>query len=121
MTLDKLWILLRDFYGYKGDVLRFWEEEQKIDFTLYDSFSLSCGFNEHGSFDACINLPNEITSIDFVGYNCSLIENNEKDILIALQKIDDYCRLRLPDKFLEMYDKVYKEQGHYVAPGKNRR
>lgn len=121
MTIFQLSKLIREFYGYKGEVLRTSPKYQKIDFTLYDSFSLSCGFNEHGSFDACINLPNEITSIDFVGYNCSLIENNEKDILIALQKIDDYCRLRLPDKFLEMYDKVYKDQGHYVAPGKNRR
>ena len=121
MTIFQLSKLIRVFYGYKGLVLRTWDDEQKIDFILYDSFSLSCGFNEHGSFDAWINFPNELHTTQFVGYNCGLIENNEKDILIALQKIDDYCRLRLPDKFLEMYDKVYKAQGHYVAPGKNRR
>ena len=114
MTIFQLSKLIREFYGYKGEVLRTSPKYQKIDFTLYDSFSLSCGFNEHGSFDAWINLPNEITSIDFVGYNCSLIESNDEDISNALQKIDDYCRFLLPDKFLRKYDEAYKRKGHYI-------
>ncbi len=121
MTLNQLYLFLRNFYGYKAQVLGLWEEQQEIDLILYDSFSITCGFDEHGSFGATVNLPKNLGTTYFVGFDCSLIENNETSIKNALQKIDEYCRLRLPDKFLEMYDKVYRRKGHYIKPGEVRR
>ena len=38
---------------------------------------------------------------------CSL-NSDEESIKQSLHIVDDYCRLRLPDKFLEAYDKAYK-------------
>lgn len=43
---------------------------------------------------------------DFLGERCSL-NSDEQSIKKSLQIIDDYCRLRLPDKFLDAYYKAY--------------
>jgi len=43
---------------------------------------------------------------EFLGKSCSL-NSDEESIKQSLQMIDDYCRLRLPDKFLEAYYQAY--------------
>lgn len=121
MTLDNLYIFLRNYFGYKATVLGQWDSKQEIDLILYDTFSITCGFDEHGSFGATLNLPKDLATTYFLGFDCSLIENNEESIKDALKKIDEYCRFRLPDKFLKEYDRVYKEKGHYIKPGEKRR
>lgn len=42
----------------------------------------------------------------FLGREISL-NNDEKSIRESLKIIDDYCRLRLPDKFLLEYHRAY--------------
>lgn len=121
MTLDELYVYLRKFFGYKAEVLAQRDDKQEIDIILYDSFFINCGFDERGSFGAGLCLPNNVITTSFCGYCCSLVENNEQSIEFALKKIDEYCHLRLPDKYLEMYDKVYKEKGHYLRPTECRR
>lgn len=121
MTLDELYDFIKIYYGYKAQVLGKRDDEQEIDLILYGSFSITCGLDEHASFGATINLPKKLATTYFVGFDCSLIENNEKDISHALKKIDEYCRLRLPDKFLKMYDKVYKNKEQNIEPNENQR
>lgn len=121
MTLDQIYDFLEKYYGYKASLLLQWNGKKEIDFILYDSFSITCGFDEYGAFKARINLPDNFTTSYFVAFSCFLVENNEKDISCVLKKIDEYCRLLLPDKFLKVYDKIYKRKGHYIFPGKNRR
>lgn len=121
MNLDQLYVFLEDFFEYKAVIIGQWDSKQEIDLILYDSFSITCGLDEHGSFGARINLPNNLSTTYFLGFVCSLVENNVQSIQEALQKIDEYCRFRLPDKFLNEYDRVYKEKGHYINPGENRR
>ena len=43
---------------------------------------------------------------EFLGKRCSL-NSDVQSIKKSLQIIDDYCRLRLPDKFLDAYYKAY--------------
>ncbi len=121
MTLDQLYLYLEKYFGYKVFLVGQSSKRQEINFILYDSFSITCGFDEHGSFGARLNLPEVVGTTYFLGYDCSLVENNEKSIKQALRKIDEYCQFRLTDKFLKEYDKVYKRKGHYIEPGKNRR
>jgi len=121
MTLDQLYILLENYFGYKASIKGQSNNRQEIEFILYDSFSITCGLDEHGSFGARLNLPEIVGTTYFLGFVCSLIENNEESIKDALKKIDEYCRFRLPDKFLKEYDRVYKEKGHYIKPGEKRR
>lgn len=45
-------------------------------------------------------------SLFFLGNHCSL-NSDRKSIEDSLKIIDDYCRLRLPDKFLDAYYKAY--------------
>ncbi len=114
MDLDELYNLIETFFSYKVQLIGQWNKKQEIDLILYDSFSITCGFDEHGSFGAKLNLPNNLATTYFLGFDCSLVENNEKSIREALSKIDSYCKFRLPDKFLKEYDRVYKKNGHYI-------
>lgn len=43
-----------------------------------------------------------------LGRRCSL-NSDEESIKKSLQIIDEYCRLRLPDKFLDAYYEAYVE------------
>ena len=116
MTLDQLYDFIEKYYGYKANTILKWDSKQEIDFILYDSFSITCGLDEHGSFGATINLPNNLATTYFLGFECSLVENNKKSIKNALKKIDKHCRFSLPDKFLKEYDRVYRINGHYLGP-----
>ena len=114
MVINELYSFIEEYYDYKCQMIGINSEKDEVNLILYDSFSITCGFDEHGSFGAILNLPNNIATTYFLGFDCSLIENNEKSIKDALKKIDSYCQLRLPDKFLKKYDKVYKKNGHYI-------
>ena len=116
MTLDQIYDFIEKYYGYKVFLIGQNNEKQEIYFILYDSFSITCGLDEHGSFGATINLPNNLATTYFLGFECSLVENNKKSIKNALEKIDKHCRFSLPDKFLKEYDRVYRINGHYLGP-----
>ena len=113
MNVDKLYDLVKDFFGYKAHMRYKDSEEKKVACILYDSFWLECSINDrYGRFGAGISLgTGEGILMDFLGKQCSL-NNDEKSIKQSLQIIDDYCRLRLPDKFLEAYYHAYVLSQH---------
>lgn len=108
MEIRDLYQLVEDFYGYKASMRYCNSSEKKIACVLYDSFWLECGLDErYGQFGAGIVLEggkNVLTT--FLGKSCSL-NSDVQSIKESLQIIDDYCRLRLPDKFLDAYYKAY--------------
>ena len=107
MDVDSLYKLVRDFYGFKCRMRGVNSEKKEISCMLYDSFILICSLGErYGSFSAGIELGKESIITDFLGKYC-LLNSDDHSIKESLQLIDDYCRLRLPDKFLEEYHKVY--------------
>lgn len=84
MNVDKLYILEKVSWGYICSL-----DDQ------YGRFSAGIGLGTVGGI-----------LTDFLGKRCSLIID-EESIRENLQIIDDYCRLRLPDKFLKAYYSAY--------------
>ena len=108
MNVKELYLLVEEFYGYKIKMQYMNSEKNEVSGIKYDSFFLNCDTNdEYGRFSAGICYGKQKYVItDFLGKRCSL-NSDEKSIKESLQIIDDYCRLRLPDKFLDAYYKAY--------------
>lgn len=107
MTVDELYDLVEKYYGYKINMLSVNSETKEVKGILYDSFILTCDINDrYGRFGAGIKIGGEGVLTNFLGEQCSL-NSDEKSIKESLKLIDDYCRLRLPDKFIDAYYKAY--------------
>ena len=107
MNVDDLYDLIKDFFGYKCNMRGLNSAKKEVTCILYDSFWLKCDLNDrYGTFAAGLEIGNEGVITDFLGKRCSL-NSDEKSIRDSLQIIDDYCRLRLPEKFLDAYYKAY--------------
>lgn len=108
MNIDNLYDLVKDFFGYKANMRYKDPKKRQVACILYDSFWFVCSLDDqYNRFGAGIGLGTiEGILTDFLGKRCSL-NSDEKSIRKSLQIIDDYCRLRLPDKFLKAYDSAY--------------
>lgn len=108
MTTKELYVLVEEYFGYKIRKQYMDSRKKEVCGTLYDSFFFSCNINDrYGRFGAGICFAEqEHTITEFLGKTCSL-NCDEKSIKNSLKIIDDYCRLRLPDKFLDAYDDAY--------------
>ena len=107
MNVKELYKLVRDFYGYRANMRYLNSRTNEVACILYDSFWLKCGFDDqHGCFGAGLEVGKEGMITEFLGKRCSL-NSDVKSIKESLQLIDDYCRLRLPDKFFDAYYKAY--------------
>lgn len=109
MDVKELYKLTKEYFGYKSRMLYFNDEKKEVACILYDAFVLKCNLDDrYGTFGAGIVLVNqEVMLTDFLGGRCSL-NSDEKSIKESLRVVDNYCRLRLPDKFLEEYKNVYE-------------
>ena len=107
MTVYELYDLVEDFYGYKIHMRSLNSETKEVMGILYDSFVLKCDINDrYGRFGAGIESGKSGIITDFLGKGC-LLNGDEESIKESLKIIDEYCRLRLPDKFLDAYYKAY--------------
>lgn len=108
MEIKELYLLVEKFYGYKIKMLYMNSGESTVGGLLYDSFFLECRIDiQNDNFIAgiCLGKPEHVIR-NFWGNN-TLSACNEESIMKKLSIIDHYCRLRLPDKFLEEYALVY--------------
>jgi len=111
MDVKQLYGFIEEFYGYKVKMLSLNSATKEVACILYDSFVLKCNLDDrYGRFGAglCIGGNEGAVLTRFLGKRCSL-NSDEKSIKESLQLIDEYCRLRLPDKFLTAYDKAYMD------------
>ena len=108
MEAKQLYLLVEDFFDYKVKMQYMNSEKKEVGGILYDSFFLRCDTNDqYGRFGAGIRYGEQkYTITDFLGKRCSL-NSDEQSIRESLQIIDEYCRLRLPDKFLDAYYHAY--------------
>ncbi|MFT3983218.1 MAG: hypothetical protein QM697_04895 [Lachnospiraceae bacterium] len=107
MDEKKLYLLIENFFGYKCKMVGINSETKEVTCILYDSFWLKFNLDDqYGRFGAGLVLGNEGAVTNFLGKRCSL-NSDEKSIKESLQIIDNYCRLRLPDKFLNAYYEAY--------------
>lgn len=110
MNVENLYDLVENYYGYKAKMRYFNSKTDEVACILYDSFWLKCGLDsQHNMFEAGIIIGDgDGVVTEFLGKKCSLNSDTES-IKQSLQIIDEYCRLRLPDKFLDAYSKAYAE------------
>ena len=107
MNVDELYDLVEDFFGYKAKMRYINSATKEVAWVLYDSFLLKCNLDDqYGRFGAGLEVGKEGVITEFLGKSCSL-NSDVESIKKSLQIIDDYCRLRLPDKFLDSYYKAY--------------
>lgn len=107
MDVKQLYCLIEDFFGYKCCMMGINSAEKMVFCILYDSFWLECSLNDrYGRFGAGIRIGKNGMITNFLGESCSL-NSDEKSIKNSLRIIDNYCRLRLPDKFLDAYYEAY--------------
>ena len=108
MDLMKLYNLVNEHYGYKIQMRALNTKGQEVIGILYESFLLKCNLDDrYGRFGAAIEICEGQVISHFLGQRCTM-NSDEKSIKETLDTIDKYCRLRLPDKFLEAYDKAYR-------------
>ena len=108
MDLMSLYNMVNEHYGYKIQMRALNTKGKEVIGILYESFVLKCNLDDrYGRFGAGIEIADGHGITHFLGNRCSL-NSDEKSIKESLDIIDNYCRLRLPDKFLEAYDKAYR-------------
>lgn len=108
MDLKKLLQILENHFGKKARHYSLDTELNQIKCVLYDSFVFKCQIDKrYGTFGGGIVLEDhESILINFFGKKLSL-NSDELSIKSNLDIIDHYCRLRLPNKFIEMYNQSY--------------
>ncbi len=107
METMELYDLVKDFFGYKIRLMYINSSKKQVCGTLYDSFFLECDLDDrYGRFGAGLYVSKKYCITDFLGERSSL-NSDPESIKKSLQIIDNYCRLRLPDKFLEAYYQAY--------------
>ena len=107
MDINALYNLVENFFGYKAKMRELHSVKKEVTCLLYDSFLLVCSLDDrYGMFGAGLVIGKDEVITEFLGKSCSL-NGDEESIKQSLQMSDDYCRLRLPDKFLEAYYQAY--------------
>lgn len=107
MTVKELYLLIEDYYGYRIRMLGIDSQKKEVFGVLYDSFLLRCDLNDrYERFGAGIEIANGVMQSVFLGKTLSL-NNDESSIKKNLDIIDEYCRLRLPEEFLDSYKEAY--------------
>ncbi|GAB3128757.1 hypothetical protein HNR05_002844 [Leifsonia psychrotolerans] len=81
-------------------------ESGEVRFLLYDSFVFGFGIMEppYTSLSIFLDFGGDIAATRVLGKELTFIENEETDLRDAFEVVNQYCRLRLPDRFLEAYD-----------------
>lgn len=108
LDLKEMYMLMIEYFGNKVSSQYINSEKQEIIAVLYDSFVFCFGIDDrYDLFSGGIVLDAEQVLTTFLGKKLS-INNDKQSILSNFEIIDNYCRLRLPDKFLTEYDKINK-------------
>jgi hypothetical protein len=108
---DELVPLIEDFFGSRVSVQVVDSVEKDIVFVLYDAFAFSAGVDERGAFGVVrlVGDPREYASF-FLGRETSK-RTGDAQIRGALEAIDEYCRLQLPQKYLDAFDAAVRRAG----------
>lgn len=99
--------MIRSVLGYKAKIMYIDSSKGEMAFIMYDSILFKCQLDqEHNTFGCGLQFGDGTISRYFLGKEISL-NSDEQSIHESLEAIDDYCRLRLPDKFLDAYYQAY--------------
>ncbi|MFW8745140.1 hypothetical protein [Mesorhizobium japonicum] len=102
MKTAEFFDLIEEFFGPRAEAT----DSSGAEFTgiLYETFAVRCALGgDHGEFGASIETASGARLNTFFGQRLSL--NDDRDsILSSLKTIDEWCRLHLPDEFLDRYE-----------------
>ncbi|RKQ89408.1 hypothetical protein U746_1740 [Mycolicibacterium mucogenicum 261Sha1.1M5] len=75
-------------------------------FLLFDSFTFGFGFSgaPYTSVSCFYEASESSTTTVLLGIDLAFVENDEESISRALGHVEQYCRLRLPDKYLDAWE-----------------
>jgi hypothetical protein len=95
--------LVRDYFGAKATDEVVAHSTSVYRCTLYETFRFECGLDgEHGEFGGGIEYAPGAFHTTFFNERLSL-NDDAASILANLRLVDEWCRLHLPDTFLERY------------------
>ncbi len=97
--------IIENYLGYKVKNTAIDVDRKSLFYFCYDSFELKFSLGErYGEFGASMAMGNGYVGLaSILGKRLSL-NSDEKSVIENLRIIDEYCRLRLPDKYLEEFD-----------------
>mgnify|MGYP000968196183 CR=1 FL=1 len=107
MEIKEFSDLVKEYFGYKMTFYCLNYDTKTIECILYDSFyfELSIG-DRYGVFGAAIGIGNMMHSLTKVLGKDITLSSDRESIKSNLATIDNYCRIRLPDKFLNEFDRL---------------
>jgi hypothetical protein len=106
MTIFELRDLVGEYFGAKATDTHISEADKRVVCILYDSFMFECNFNgRYGAFGGGVMIDSKYVITTFLGESIS--HNTDKEsILSNFAIVDEFCRMRLPDKFLRRYEEA---------------
>lgn len=108
LKIEDIYNLSLEYFKYKLVDRRIDVEKSTLEIILYDSitFSLSIG-ERYETFHAVLLLNENKFLFNLLGEPLAT-SNDSTSIINTFKRMDEYCRLRLPDKFLEAFEKAHK-------------
>jgi hypothetical protein len=96
--------LVNEFFGHRATQVGFDDTAKVFTCILYETFPFTCGLDgNHGEFGASVEVSPKRVNTQFFGEALSL-NSDPQSIRASLERVDEWCRLHLPEKFLERYD-----------------
>lgn len=104
LDIFDLYKLVLSFFDKKASLPSLAETDKEVECVLYDSFVFKCSLDDrYGYFGAGIMIDKDHLVCNILGRQLTMLGNSEEDILKSLELVDQYCQLRLPDKYLEAF------------------
>lgn len=101
-SFDSLPRLIKDVYGRRVSIPVVDSELGDVWFVLYESFVFKCGIGKQYQRFGLGMLLEGIAITQFFGKRVTM-ETDEDAIRASLHDVDRFCRLRLPQEFLDEF------------------
>lgn len=102
--LKSLMNIIDRYYGDKSKRVSVSIENKSLQYLLYNSFEVKFQIGErYGEFGAGIIIGNIVLGPEILPGRIIKRDSSEESIINNLKIIDEYCRLRLPEKFLQYH------------------
>ncbi|MFF1573226.1 hypothetical protein ACFVWR_10795 [Leifsonia sp. NPDC058292] len=106
LNIREVVALINNYFGPRVRVRGVTLASGVVDIILYDSFCFRITVDSQtGGFGMILQLPAGAATARLLGREFSL-NNNRETIEESLALAEEYCRLRLTDKFLLIYDNL---------------
>jgi hypothetical protein len=111
MTAWELLDIIEDFWGDRISNSYYDSGDISATCLLYDAITFECSIKD-AQFKGGVMLDSEHMVSTFFGKPLST-DSDIESIKSNLTMVDEYCRLRLPDKFLKKYEETCHDELHF--------